>query len=251
MTRYFAWLAICGLALTLGGCESMQSSSKKVLYQASQSPASELSVITVVSTLDVSRVNDEKFYTFLERIGDKELRLAPGTNRIVVRFVGSYGDDEEGSEILRSGDQFVELDLAKGTRYRLETREPADRDSAMRYVDGPIELWLVDQQSGERIDLRSHQDGNYRPVTDLGGSGEPRAAKTTTAATTAAASSSAAAPAATVTATVAATVAATTAVAASSSQEKSLVLEELERWWDRADAQDRARFLEQACPASP
>ncbi|MBW2272976.1 MAG: DUF2057 family protein [Deltaproteobacteria bacterium] len=154
MIRRFSWIVICGLALTLGGCKSMESSSKKVLYQSSQSPASELSVITVATALDVKHVNEQKFYTFLERSGDKELRLAPGVNRIVVRFVESYGDEEEGTEILRSGDQPVELDLAKGSRYRLETRTPSDRQAAERYVNGLIELWLVDQQSGERIDLR-------------------------------------------------------------------------------------------------
>ncbi|MBW2418626.1 MAG: DUF2057 family protein [Deltaproteobacteria bacterium] len=257
MIRRFSWIVICGLALTLGGCKSMESSSKKVLYQSSQSPASELSVITVATALDVKHVNEQKFYTFLERSGDKELRLAPGVNRIVVRFVESYGDEEEGTEILRSGDQPVELDLAKGSRYRLETRTPSDRQAAERYVNGLIELWLVDQQSGERIDLRPEQDGNYRPVADLGGSGEPRmagtgaaAAATASTATTSTATTSTATTS-TATTSTAKTATAKTTAAASSNGEKSLVLEELERWWARADEQDRAAFHEQICPASP
>jgi uncharacterized protein YccT (UPF0319 family) len=246
VTRHFAWFAVCGLALTLVGCKSMEGSSKKVLYQSSQSPSSELSVITVAPALDVKRVNEKKFYTFLERSGDKELRLAPGVNRIVVRFVGSYGDESEGSEIVRSGDQPVELDLAKATRYRLETRRPSDRNAAERYAGGLIELWLVDQKSGERIDLQPEQDGSYRPVEELGGSGELRTAGGGAAA--AAAASGSGGGAATGAAT---TAAATPAAASASTGEKSLVLEELERWWDRADTQERAAFLEQVCPADP
>jgi uncharacterized protein YccT (UPF0319 family) len=250
MTRSSACISVCILALSLASC---QTTDKKQLYEGSRRPTSELSVVTIAPALDVSRVNEDKFFTFLESSGAKELKLAPGMNRIVVRFVGSYGDVNEGAEIVRSGDQSIELALAAGTRYRLETRTPSDRNAAERYVSGPIALWLIDEESGERIDLERHQDGNFRPLTPLAGDASAWAAESSASgAPRTNAASSATSPGATTPGTSsAATAAATTAAASASTADKSLVLEELERWWGRAEPEDRARFLDQVCPASP
>lgn len=243
MTRRFVTIAICGLLLFFAGCKTP---SKTKLYEGGRRSGSELSIVTVAPELDVARVNDKKFFTFLEKSGAKQLELAPGVNLLKVRFVGSYGEEAEGTEIIRSGDRTIELALGKGTRYRLESKKPSDREAAERYVDGPLDLWLVDQKNGERIDLRPNDAGIYVPVTALPGSNEAWAASEAAAATAAKTSTSeTAAPAA------ASAAAATSATASAASQEKSLVLEELERWWDRADAQDRARFREQICPGNP
>jgi hypothetical protein len=224
MREVLSWITLSGLVVAHVACTTPSS---QQLYPGPARPNSELGLVTVSRALDVTRVDDQEFFSFFQPDGVKELKLLPGMHRITVQFSGAYGTPGEDEEIVRSAEQVIALELAAGEHYRVETSEPTGLSAARAYARKGPALWLVEQSSKQRIELRPDDAGVFWSETQLARA-RARAAQGD------------------------ASVVASTGAApvAGSAPEKSLVLEELERWWGRADQSDRDRFLEQIRPVT-
>lgn len=223
MREGLTWITLFGLVLVHVACRTP---SDQQLYPGPARPNSALGVVSVSHALDVVRVDDQEFFSLFQPDEVKELRLLPGMHRITVQFSGAYGTPDEDEEIVRAAEQVIELELAAGKHYRVETAEPTGLLAAKAYARKGPDLWLVDHSSEQRIDLRSNDAGFFWPVTQLARAEAVQGDASVVAATGA-------------------------APAVGSAPEKSLILEEFERWWARADRADRARFLEQIRSETP